>query len=131
METTSFQAHTPTTTNNNITTTTATTYWWVAFGFVVLGRFPLVFDLVSYPRELVNVEGGQCGNKFGARFCEVISDHYDSDLQLERVNVYFNEATGGRYVPRVILMDLEPGTMNIVRAGLFGQPFRPSNFVLG
>ena len=24
----------------------------------------------------------------------------DSDLQLERINVYFNEATGGRYVPR-------------------------------
>ena len=26
--------------------------------------------------------------------------HGDSDLQLERINVYFNEATGGRYVPR-------------------------------
>ena len=23
--------------------------------------------------------------------------------------VYFNEATGGRYVPRAVLMDLEPG----------------------
>ncbi len=31
----------------------------------------------------------------------------DSDLQLERINVYYNEATGGRYVPRAILMDLE------------------------
>ena len=30
----------------------------------------------------------------------------DSDLQLERINVYFNEASGGRYVPRAILMDL-------------------------
>ena len=27
----------------------------------------------------------------------------------ERINVYFNEATGGRYVPRAVLMDLEPG----------------------
>ena len=36
--------------------------------------------------------------------------HGDSDLQLERINVYFNEATGGRYVPRAVLMDLEPGT---------------------
>jgi tubulin beta len=24
-----------------------------------------------------------------------------SDLQLERINVYYNEATGGKYVPRV------------------------------
>ena len=29
----------------------------------------------------------------------------------ERINVYFNEATGGRYVPRAVLMDLEPGTL--------------------
>ena len=39
--------------------------------------------------------------------------------------------TGGRYVPRAILMDLEPGTMDSVRAGPFGQLFRPDNFVFG
>ncbi|CAD2097980.1 tubulin beta chain, putative [Plasmodium vinckei lentum] len=55
----------------------------------------------------------------------------DSDLQLERVDVFYNEATGGRYVPRAILMDLEPGTMDSVRAGPFGQLFRPDNFVFG
>jgi hypothetical protein len=85
-------------------------------------------------RELVHIQGGQCGNQIGAKFWEVISDehgidptgtyHGDSDLQLERINVYFNEATGGRYVPRAILMDLEPGTMDSVRAGPFGQLFR-------
>merc|ERR1712217_33439 len=52
-------------------------------------------------------------------------------LQLERINVYYNEATGGRYVPRAVLMDLEPGTMDAVRAGPFGQLFRPDNFVFG
>jgi len=31
-------------------------------------------------------------------------------LAEERINVYFNEATGGRYVPRAVLMDLEPGS---------------------
>lgn len=51
--------------------------------------------------------------------------HGDSDLQLERINVYFNEATGGKYVPRAVLVDLEPGTMDSVRAGPFGQLFRP------
>jgi len=55
--------------------------------------------------------------------------HGNSDLQLERINVYFNEATGGRYVPCAILMDLEPGTMDSVRAGPFGQLFRPDNFL--
>jgi tubulin beta len=92
-------------------------------------------------REIVHMQGGQCGNQIGAKFWEVISDehgvdptgtyHGDSDLQLERINVYFNEATGGRYVPRAVLMDLEPGTMDSVRAGPYGQIFRPDNFVFG
>ena len=91
---------------------------------------------------------------------------HDFALLQERINVYFNEATGGRYVPRAVLMDLEPGvddifsakiyqllqkyvqtkrsicfqqdvrcafagTMDSVRAGPFGQLFRPDNFVFG
>ncbi len=75
------------------------------------------------------------------QFWEVISDehgidptgsyHGDSDLQLERINVYYNEASGGKYVPRAVLVDLEPGTMDSVRSGPFGQIFRPDNFVFG
>merc|ERR1711976_1054322 len=75
-------------------------------------------------REIVHIQAGQCGNQIGAKFWEVISDehgidptgtyHGDSDLQLERINVYYNEATGGKYVPRAVLVDLEPGTMDSV-----------------
>lgn len=75
------------------------------------------------------------------QFWEVISDEHgieptgnyagDSDLQLERIDVYYNEATGGKYVPRAVLVDLEPGTMDSVRSGAFGQLFRPDNFVFG
>merc|ERR1712110_109818 len=39
--------------------------------------------------------------------------------------------SGGKYVPRAVLMDLEPGTMDSVRSGPFGQLFRPDNFVFG
>lgn len=39
--------------------------------------------------------------------------------------------TGNKYVPRAILVDLEPGTMDSVRSGPFGQIFRPDNFVFG
>jgi tubulin beta len=45
--------------------------------------------------------------------------------------VYFNEATGGRYVPRAVLVDLEAGTMDTVRSGPFGRLFAPDNFVFG
>ena len=40
-------------------------------------------------------------------------------MGLERINVYYNEATGGKYVPRAVLVDLEPGTMDSVRSGPF------------
>ncbi|TPX56597.1 hypothetical protein PhCBS80983_g04424 [Powellomyces hirtus] len=93
------------------------------------------------PREIISVHAGQCGNQIGAKFWEVVSDehgidptgHYqgDSDLQLERISVYYNEANGGKYVPRAVLVDLEPGTMDSARAGPYGQLYRPDNFVFG
>ena len=57
--------------------------------------------------------------------------HGDNPLQLERINVYFHQAANGRYVPRAVLTDLEPGTMDAIRSGAFGGLFRPDNFVHG
>ena len=34
-------------------------------------------------------------------------------------------------MPRAVLVDLEPGTMDSVRSGPFGQIFRPDNFIFG
>ncbi|KAK9045212.1 hypothetical protein V6N11_059101 [Hibiscus sabdariffa] len=92
-------------------------------------------------REILHIQGGQCGNQIGAKFWEVVCAEHgidstgryqgDTDLQLERVNVYYNEASCGRFVPRAVLMDLEPGTMDSVRSGPYGQIFRPDNFVFG
>uniref|UniRef100_A0A914V0X6 Tubulin beta chain n=1 Tax=Plectus sambesii TaxID=2011161 RepID=A0A914V0X6_9BILA len=96
-------------------------------------------------REIVHLQVGQCGNQIGSKFWEVISEEHGiqkdgtfypedqsiADLQLERVNVYFSEAHGGRYVPRSVMIDLEPGTMNTIRAGEFGGLFKPDNFIFG
>ncbi|KAF1730344.1 Tubulin beta-2 chain [Beauveria bassiana] len=63
----------------------------------------------------------EIGNQVGSAFWQTISAehgldsqgayHGSSDLQLERMDVYFNEASD-RYVPRAVLIDLEPGTMD-------------------
>jgi len=89
--------------------------------------------------EIVHIQAGKCGNQIGTKFWEVISDehgidptgiyHGDSDFQLERINVYYHEATGGRYVPRAVLTGLDAEPMDAVRAGPFGQLYRPDNFV--
>ncbi|KAJ8926182.1 hypothetical protein NQ314_021469, partial [Rhamnusium bicolor] len=42
-----------------------------------------------------------------------------------------SSSSGGKYVPRAILLDLEPGTMDAVRSGIYGKLFRPDNFVFG
>lgn len=75
------------------------------------------------------------------QFWEVISDehglnpcgayHGDSDLQLERINVYFQEASGGNFVPRAVLVDLEPGALDSIRASCWGPMFRPDNMIFG
>ena len=60
------------------------------------------------PREIITLQVGQCGNQIGSKFWEVISEEHgidpsgtyrgDSDLQLERIDVYFNEALGGKVI---------------------------------
>ncbi|KAF7299120.1 Tubulin beta chain [Mycena indigotica] len=97
-------------------------------------------------REIVHLQIGQCGNQIGSRFWETVSDehgldksgHYigasdqhTSDLQLDRISVYFNEVGAAKYVPRAVLVDLEPGTMGVIRSGSLGQLFRPDNYVFG
>merc|ERR1739848_351400 len=55
-------------------------------------------------REIVHVQAGQCGNQIGAKFWEIISDEHGidptgaytgtSELQMERIEVYYNQAMG-------------------------------------
>ncbi|CAF1443553.1 unnamed protein product [Adineta steineri] len=90
-------------------------------------------------KEIIHIQVGQCGNQIGCKFWESISNEHgidstgiyngDNDNQLECVNVYYNEIDKKKYVPRAILTDLEPGTMDAARASPFGQLFRLDNFI--
>jgi len=57
--------------------------------------------------------------------------HGESDYQKERLDVYYNEAGNGKYVPRAVLVDLEPGTMEAIKGGPACDLFKPDNFVFG
>ena len=35
----------------------------------------------------------------------------DNNAQLDRINVFYHEASGGKNVPRAVLLDLEPGVI--------------------
>jgi tubulin beta len=75
----------------------------------------------------------------GTKFWEVMCDENgiggggehcgDNDAQLGRINVIYHEASGGKYVPRAILVDLEPGVIDAVCVSPLGELFRPRNLI--
>jgi tubulin beta len=92
-------------------------------------------------REILHIQVGQCGNQIGNRFWQtVIAEHnldgsgtYTGDnaqTDLDKVGVYMRSA-GERYVPRACLVDLEPGTVDVIKASPVGTLFKPDNFVFG
>jgi tubulin beta len=44
----------------------------------------------------------------------------DNDAQLDRIHVFYREASGDKYVPRTVLFDLEPCVIDAVRASPLG-----------
>ncbi|XP_071941333.1 tubulin beta-1 chain-like [Antedon mediterranea] len=89
--------------------------------------------------EIIHLQIGQCGNQVGTQFWEQVTKEHgisstgtyegNSDLELRRANVYFNQESRGIYTPRAVLVDLEPGTMDAARSGDYGRLFKPDNFI--
>jgi len=83
-------------------------------------------------RELITIQVGQCGNQIGTCFWEEIAKEHaisldkgefteekedengDVNVRLQRSNVFWKETQQGRFVPRSIMMDLEPGVFRII-----------------
>jgi tubulin beta len=51
----------------------------------------------------------------------------DNDAQLGRINVFYHEASGGKYAPRTVLF--EPGMIEAARASPLDELFRPGILV--
>merc|ERR1712170_89863 len=95
-------------------------------------------------RELLTIQVGQCGNQIGSAFWETISKEHDVnigtgrcvknpgfEIRQERMNSLWKGATQGRWVPRSIMMDLEPGVFGAIKTRPIGHLFRPDNFIQG
>jgi tubulin beta len=60
----------------------------------------------------------------GTEFWELVCDEHgiggggnycgDNDAQLGRIGVFYHELSGGKYVPRAVLIDFEPGMIGAV-----------------
>jgi len=90
-------------------------------------------------REIVTIQGGQCGNQIGEAFWDIASQEHglnpagfyegSSDMQLERIGVFFRETSAGGYSPLSVNFDLEPGVIEKLKSGKIKDMFSPTGFV--
>ena len=82
-------------------------------------------------REIIHIQVGQCGNQIGNSFWNTVANEHnltangkfkgepeekDNQQKLDKINVYYQETGTMRFVPRAFLVDLEPGTMDVIKA---------------
>lgn len=86
------------------------------------------------PREIITLQCGQCGNQVGGEFWRrMLREHgigadgrpLPEAAQEDRRDVFFYEADDRRYVPRALLLDLEPRVVQGLRQAL--PLFNPEN----
>lgn len=90
-------------------------------------------------REIVSIQCGQAGNQVSTAFWDTIihehgldnDGHLPEGLSSDKLDVFFQESTKRKYVPRAVAVDLEPATIDAIRSGKLGAMFRPDNLIAG
>ncbi|KAF8183182.1 gamma tubulin [Pholiota molesta] len=89
------------------------------------------------PREFVTLQLGQCGNQVGSAFWQRLCTEHGigedgilKDLSIDggdRKSAFFYQADDERYIPRAILVDLEPRVINNVLSSAYARLYNPEN----
>uniref|UniRef100_A0A0B7ASL3 Tubulin alpha chain n=1 Tax=Arion vulgaris TaxID=1028688 RepID=A0A0B7ASL3_9EUPU len=93
-------------------------------------------------REVISIHVGQAGIQIGNSCWELyclehgiqkdgqVIDNNDSDKR-DSVHTFFSEGTSGKYVPRALLVDLEPTVVDEIRVGEYRQLYHPEQLISG
>ncbi|RDA82595.1 hypothetical protein CP532_6332 [Ophiocordyceps camponoti-leonardi (nom. inval.)] len=92
-------------------------------------------------REIITIQAGQCGNSIGSQFWQQLCQEHgiSQDGNLEdfateggdRKDVFYYQSDDTRYIPRAILIDLEPRVINGIQTGPYRNIYNPENFYVG
>ncbi|PVI04709.1 tubulin-domain-containing protein [Periconia macrospinosa] len=92
------------------------------------------------PREIITLQAGQCGNSVGQQFWQQLCLEHgiNADGNLEdfateggdRKDVFFYQSDDTRYIPRAILLDLEPRVLNSIQSSAYKNIYNPENFYI-
>ncbi|KAJ6646454.1 Tubulin gamma-1 chain [Pseudolycoriella hygida] len=92
------------------------------------------------PSEIITLQLGQCGNQIGFEFWKrlclehgispsgVIED-FATDC-VDRKDVFFYQADDDHYIPRAVLLDLEPRVINTIMTSPYAKLYNPENVYL-
>lgn len=92
-------------------------------------------------REILSIHVGQCGNQIADRFWRLVLREHgltESGVPKEgstaaaantNQEVFFHKVRDGKYVPRAVLVDLEPGVITRIESGDMAQLFDEGNIV--
>ncbi|KAH7326203.1 hypothetical protein B0I35DRAFT_346930 [Stachybotrys elegans] len=100
-----------------------------------------ILGLLVSCREIITIQAGQCGNSIGSQFWQQLCQEHgiSQDGNLEdfateggdRKDVFYYQSDDTRYIPRAILIDLEPRVINGIQSGPYKNIYNPENFYVG
>ncbi|XP_047137242.1 tubulin gamma-1 chain isoform X1 [Hydra vulgaris] len=89
------------------------------------------------PREIITLQVGQCGNQIGMEFWkQLCAEHGISPEGMledfatdgtDRKDVFFYQADDEHYIPRSVLLDLEPRVIDSIMQSPYANLYNPEN----
>jgi tubulin gamma len=89
-------------------------------------------------REVLSIHAGQCGTQVGIEFWKRLGaehgigpdgrlEEYATDTAGDRKDVFYYQSDDDHFVPRALLIDLEPRVINNIQSGEYRNLFNPEN----
>jgi tubulin alpha len=91
-------------------------------------------------REMISIHIGQAGVQIGEACWELYCKEHSvapdgtllsHDLEDNELTSFFSETHSGKYVPRNVMIDLEPGVIDTIRTGEYKHLYHPEQLVSG
>lgn len=89
------------------------------------------------PREIITLQIGQCGNQIGMEFWKQLCNEHgigpegivqeNAMYGDDRKDVFFYQADDDHYIPRAILVDLEPRVIKSIQNSSYSKLYNPEN----
>lgn len=92
------------------------------------------------PREIITLQVGQCGNQIGMEFWKQLCCEHGIDPEGivqenamygdDRKDVFFYQADDDHYIPRAVLVDLEPRVIKSIQNSAYSKLYNQENIFI-